>query len=290
MAGYVKLHRSIWNDPDFIALSPLAQRLYLLLMSQPDISHVGIVPLMPARWARLSPETNAGQMLDLLDELSATNFVLYDEETGEVLVRSYAVYDEANKLRNGPKSLVNAHGRVYSARLRNVIMGVLSTLDVTVESTVEPTVTATVDLTVSAHKTSNMRHEPAPAKRPHDLRRSTLFAAAEIIIERLPPAREPDNPVGYKIRVADRLAAAHPDVDELLSTHAQEVVVEMIVEREAPVSTVESFYAPRANDHDPNCDFCAGSGLKTIDFDRNICGPCECVAPLATVHPIERTA
>ncbi len=51
MAGYVKLYRSVWQDPDFVALPPAAQRLYFLLISQPDLTHVGVLPLMPARCA-----------------------------------------------------------------------------------------------------------------------------------------------------------------------------------------------------------------------------------------------
>ena len=43
MAGYVKLFRSIWNDPDFRALTRGQQQLYMLLISQQDLSNVGVL-------------------------------------------------------------------------------------------------------------------------------------------------------------------------------------------------------------------------------------------------------
>jgi len=234
-SGYVKLHRSIWHDPDFTALSTEAQHMYLLLMSQPDITHVGIVPYMPPRWARLAAGMTVSDLHARLDELTAANFVLVDTETLEVLVRSYAVYDEAWKLTNGPKSLVNAHAKVYSPRLRNAIMTVLATLDVTVDSTVEVTLDATVDVTVSAHKTETYT-SPAPPTEPlrppskaHPMRDATLFAAAASIIKRKPPAHEITNVTGYTLKVKARLANEWPNVDALIEALGMEDAVERIV-------------------------------------------------------------
>jgi len=42
------------------------------------------------------------------------------------------------------------------------------------------------------------------------------------------------------------------------------------------------------NNFDPNCEHCAGSGIRTVDFDRNTVGPCDCTASDATVLPLRR--
>jgi len=140
MAGYVKLQRSIWQDPDFIGLHADDQRLYMLLISQADLSHVGILPLTAGRWAGLGANTKAADIRLCLDRLEAANFLVVDHDTEEVLVRTYLIHDEAFKLTNGKTSLTNAYGRVLSQRLAGVIAEQLSTVGVTVEPTVSTTV------------------------------------------------------------------------------------------------------------------------------------------------------
>lgn len=140
MAGYVKLYRSVWQDPDFVALPPAAQRLYFLLISQPDLTHVGVLPLMPARWSRLSAGTTPAEVRDSIDTLAAADFVRVDADTEELWVRSYIDYDEAWRLTNGAKSLVRAYGQVLSRPLAEAIATVLARVGVRVATTLDETV------------------------------------------------------------------------------------------------------------------------------------------------------
>lgn len=75
MARYARVFASIWADPDFCALSSSAQRLYLLLITQPDVSHCGVLPLTERRWARLAADTDADSVRAALDELERVGFV-----------------------------------------------------------------------------------------------------------------------------------------------------------------------------------------------------------------------
>lgn len=90
----------IWEDADFIALSPLAQRAYMFLLSQPDLAHTGVIALRPKRWARKSPGLTAAQLGDNLAELEAARFLIVDDETEEVLVRSFMRRDRVFKQPN----------------------------------------------------------------------------------------------------------------------------------------------------------------------------------------------
>ena len=47
---YAKLLTRIWADGDFKRLSGNAQRLYFQIISQPDLSSVGVVTLAEKRW------------------------------------------------------------------------------------------------------------------------------------------------------------------------------------------------------------------------------------------------
>src|SRR3954466_9553738 len=80
---------SIWRDEDFLAHEPSAQRLYMLLLSQPDLEHSGLIGLRLARWAQLgkgtSPATIRADLVALQDQ---GRFVVVDWDTEEVLVRT----------------------------------------------------------------------------------------------------------------------------------------------------------------------------------------------------------
>ena len=117
---YVRLMRSIWNDDDFRALSHLEQWLYIALLSQPDTSAAGIVPLIERRWVGLAAGLDRAIVGDALEALEAAGFVLVDDDTGEVLIRSYIRHDGLLRSPNGRKAVDRAVGAVLSAPLREV--------------------------------------------------------------------------------------------------------------------------------------------------------------------------
>lgn len=120
MAQYVKVVRSIWTNDEFVALSPEAQRVYFLLISQPDISHAGILPLLERRWARLAAGTTTSDVLGSIEELEAAQMIYVDHGTDEVLVRSYIRYDEMHRVPNGRKAVDKAIEAIISPRLRSI--------------------------------------------------------------------------------------------------------------------------------------------------------------------------
>lgn len=128
MAGYVKLQRAVWQDQDYTALPAGPQRLYLLLISQPTISHVGVLAYTPGRWATLAADTTAEDMAAALDTLEAHGYVLVDRDTEEVWVRTYMHHDELHRVHNGRKALEKAAGQVHSVPLREAVTTAMSTL------------------------------------------------------------------------------------------------------------------------------------------------------------------
>jgi hypothetical protein len=84
---FVKLYRSIWSDREFTRLPESAQRLYLLLISQPNITLAGILPLQPLKWSRLGP-TGTLVLADV-EALDESCFTVTDRDTEELLVRTY---------------------------------------------------------------------------------------------------------------------------------------------------------------------------------------------------------
>jgi hypothetical protein len=99
---HARVDLSIWDDPDFIALTSEAQRLYLFLLSQRDLSYAGLVPMRLRRWAGRSSSTTSDSVAAALAELDAARMVVVDHDTEEVLVRSLirrdGIYKQPNVL------------------------------------------------------------------------------------------------------------------------------------------------------------------------------------------------
>lgn len=95
--GHGRILASIWTDPDFIALPARAQRLYLFLLSQPDLNHAGLIPRRTMRWAAKAGDVYRNDVDDDLATLETARFIVSDEETEEVLVRTLVRNDGVYK-------------------------------------------------------------------------------------------------------------------------------------------------------------------------------------------------
>lgn len=92
-----RIFTSIWNDADFIALNPREQRLYLFLLSQPDLSQAGLLPLRVRRWAKKAADLLVDDLLDDLAALEDARFIVTDEDTEELLLRTFVRNDGVYK-------------------------------------------------------------------------------------------------------------------------------------------------------------------------------------------------
>jgi hypothetical protein len=120
---------SIWDDEDFQAQTPTAQRMYVFLLSQPDLEHSGVIPLRPRRWAQSCTVLTPVLIAADLAGLAASRFIVIDEDTEEVLVRSLIRRDEVWKQPNVFKSACRHAMRVKSAAIREVLRSELDRLD-----------------------------------------------------------------------------------------------------------------------------------------------------------------
>lgn len=129
---YGKLYVDIWRDPDFNKLTGGAQRLYMFLMSQPDLNSAGVLTMALNRWATRASDTSREDMTQFLYELSKHKFVVVDETCEEVLIRSYIRRDEGWKSPNVIRGIVQTAANVMSETLRAVIsdeLGKINTSD-----------------------------------------------------------------------------------------------------------------------------------------------------------------
>ena len=118
---YAQLKLSIWNDRDFTALSTDAQLVYIMAMSHPTTNLAGVLDYAPQKFARLAGGLTAKRVVAAVDELSAARFVVTDDETGEMLVRSAVRASGAWKKPTTAASIANSVENTFSDKLRNVL-------------------------------------------------------------------------------------------------------------------------------------------------------------------------
>lgn len=111
----------IWADDDFTALTERAQLYYLRLISQEHINRAGVLDLHPRRWARLATDGGLATCREALRELEQARFIVIDEDTEELLVRSFMRNDGIVRQPNVFKNALNAARQVQSRRLREEI-------------------------------------------------------------------------------------------------------------------------------------------------------------------------
>lgn len=121
--NFAPIYTAIWQDRAFRALTGAAQRMYLLLVSQPDISAAGTLSLTVRRWAAMAADTDPKTVGGALRELVDAGFIAADQTTEELLVRSFVRWDKAYGNPKRRPAILAAAGTVGSAALRRVLAG-----------------------------------------------------------------------------------------------------------------------------------------------------------------------
>lgn len=116
---YGKILTRIWDpDDDFVRLTHGAQWLYEALVTDPALTLAGSLPWQPRKLARRSADTTAVDVERWAAELVAARFILLDEDTEEVLIRSFIWNDGGARNPNIRKATEHAVARIESRDLR----------------------------------------------------------------------------------------------------------------------------------------------------------------------------
>jgi hypothetical protein len=127
---------AIWNDPDWTALEYGPQWLYQALLSQGSLNHAGVIGLTVRRWARGSSNMTVSEIEKWLGQLADSRFVVVDEDTEELLIRSFVRNDGVADQPNVLKAALQDARQVVSPLLRAVLADELRRLPAKREDTV----------------------------------------------------------------------------------------------------------------------------------------------------------
>jgi hypothetical protein len=171
---HARLLTSIWDPTsEFRQLPADAQRVYMLLVSQRSINHAGVLPLTVRKWANCSPDTTVEDVWSALKVLAEERYIVVDQDTEEVLVRSYIRNDGVAKQPNVLKAALRLAEAVESPKLRVALASELRRLGMEHAGEV-------ADALVAAIEAPAADSEPNPSVNPSPSPSGTLpFASTE---------------------------------------------------------------------------------------------------------------
>lgn len=115
------INTAIHTDQDWRDLTIAEQHFYWLLSTHPDLNYVGVVDWRTARLSAMAADATREGIQSTAESLQAKRFVLIDEGTEEILVRSFMRHDGLLKQPKLSISMVNAYGSVASKMIREVV-------------------------------------------------------------------------------------------------------------------------------------------------------------------------
>lgn len=122
------INTNIWTDTHWRQLTRDQQWLYKLILTHPELSYAGVADWRPGRLMQFSAGTSRQEIERIGAELQAERFIFIDEDTEEVLIRSFLRHDGILKQPKLTVSMVNAYGAVASNNIREVIIHELKRL------------------------------------------------------------------------------------------------------------------------------------------------------------------
>ncbi|MET9956672.1 hypothetical protein ABZ135_34710 [Streptomyces sp. NPDC006339] len=120
--GHGRILTSIWEDADFLALDERQQRLYLFLISQPNLNHAGLLDLTLRRWSRKARGLTSIELEKLLQALEGARFIVMDEDTEELLIRSFVRNDGVWRMPKVMGAMVSGALEISSKHLQRALL------------------------------------------------------------------------------------------------------------------------------------------------------------------------
>lgn len=116
------INTAIWTDDDWRELTHGEQWLYKLLLTHPSLSYAGVCDWRPGRLAQNSSDTTSADIERIGSLLQSKRFIFIDQDTEEVVIRSFLRHDGLLKQPKLGVSMANAYGSVASKMVRKVII------------------------------------------------------------------------------------------------------------------------------------------------------------------------
>lgn len=119
---HARINIAIWGSTEFRQLSPAAQHLYFVLVTSSTLNYAGVADWRPKRLAALSESWTVDGVEAAAHELSAARVAVIDDDTEEVLIRTWIKHDGLIDQPRMAVSVANAYAGISSLMIRGVIV------------------------------------------------------------------------------------------------------------------------------------------------------------------------
>lgn len=119
---YAQIRQDMWSDDRWRNLTPAAQWLYMLLLSDPRLSYCGVTEWHPGRIAQRARECTGRDVLIAAAELSDDHFLIIDEDTEEVAIRSFLKHDPVMRNPRLAVTMAKDFGVIASNKIRAAVV------------------------------------------------------------------------------------------------------------------------------------------------------------------------
>jgi hypothetical protein len=112
---------SIWDNGDFTALPVNEQHAYFTLMTHKSLTRCGVTMNIPSHFEDLAADLTPAKFRAAIKGLRTARFIVIDDRTHELLVRSYVRHDGVLDRENMGKAVGTAFESVISKRIKKAI-------------------------------------------------------------------------------------------------------------------------------------------------------------------------
>lgn len=125
---HARIQTAIWIDDDFLDLTREAQHLYFVMTTQMTLNFCGVTTWHAGRISQLAAGWSIAEVEEAAEELAQNLYLVIDETTGEVLVRSFIRNDGLLTSPNITKAMYRTFSDIGSRTLRSVVVHELKRL------------------------------------------------------------------------------------------------------------------------------------------------------------------
>lgn len=115
------IRTDIWADGDWRELRDVDQHLYLLILTHATLNYAGVADWRPGRLAALFSNGSVDVVRERARCLEVKGYILVDDETEEVLIRSFVKHDGLMKQPKLAVAMANAFAAIASTSIRQVV-------------------------------------------------------------------------------------------------------------------------------------------------------------------------
>lgn len=127
---FAQIKVTIWDDDDFLDLTMTEQWLYTHLATTDSMSYAGVQDWRPRRIVPKAVDLTLENIMIAAKVLEAKQYIIIDEDTEEVLVRSFMRNDGLLKQINMGAAVSKAYSSIGSRKIRGVVVHELNRLRV----------------------------------------------------------------------------------------------------------------------------------------------------------------